>query len=874
MTKTPAWRRYLRFWHANVAADVDDELRFHREMRVAEFMARGMSEDEARGAVAERLGDVASARAECIELGRVRETHARNADFLDGLSADVRYALRSLGRAPGWTAVALLTIALGVGATTAVFHVADALLVRPMPYPNASRVLVYRRLFSAENRQLNAPFSPSVLTAWRSDARSIEAAGAFHAMRDFMTLGADSVPVNIASVDAGFLALAGARPLLGRTFTAAETVPDGPHVIILGEDFWRYHFGASPDVLGKTVSLGGQSSTIIGVIPATLTLPEFYSGRSDVWAPYQADLVQAVAVRLRPGVPREAASEELTAILERVQVDEPWWRDMHLRNGLVRPQELLGFRNALAMLTGAVALLLLVACTNVAHLLLARGASRQRELAVRHALGAGRPRLVRQLVTETLVLAVLGGVLAVMVASAGLHLLQRMRPESLVGPLAYVRTDRGIVSMTAVLAIAAGLAIGIATALRSARRDAALALRSGMSSTPLGGRRARGALVVGEIALSATLLVGALLLVHALYDIESKQLGFDAGGLFSISFRPGRSLAEWQPAPLIEVLRARAPSIPGQLRSTVSTSLGAAFSSFETTERPAPADAVPVPTAFDAVSPDYFAVMGMPLLAGRMFDPGASARHETIVNTTLARLIWPNENPLGRSFRNARPIAALKDWMTVIGVVPDVVDNLLASAPQPRVYLPMDPAMTTRLGIVTFSVRLRDDVPASSLLHFAASVQPSGSKPLIESVKEKIDRSAAEPRFAMRLMIVFALLGVVLAAIGLYGVIAYSVGQRTREIGVRMTLGATRGSIAKLVVGDGIRLALIGIAVGLAGATAATRLIQSSLYGVSQFDPFSFAVGAVVLLAVAVVACVVPMWRATGVDPVIAVRAD
>jgi len=283
---------------------------------------------------------------------------------------------------------------------------------------------------------------------------------------------------------------------------------------------------------------------------------------------------------------------------------------------------------------------------------------------------------------------------------------------------------------------------------------------------------------------------------------------------------------------------------------------------------------VPVPTAFDAVSPDYFAVMGMPLLAGRMFDPGASARHETIVNTTLARLIWPNENPLGRGFRNARPIAALKDWMTVIGVVPDVVDNLLASAPQPRVYLPMDPAMTTRLGIVTFSVRLRDDAPASSLLHFAASVQPSGSKPLIESVKEKIDRSAAEPRFAMRLMIVFALLGVVLAAIGLYGVIAYSVGQRTREIGVRMTLGATRGSIAKLVVGDGIRLALIGIAVGLAGATAATRLIQSSLYGVSQFDPFSFAVGAVVLLAVAVVACVVPMWRATGVDPVIAVRAD
>jgi putative ABC transport system permease protein len=438
--------------------------------------------------------------------------------------------------------------------------------------------------------------------------------------------------------------------------------------------------------------------------------------------------------------------------------------------------------------------------------------------------------------------------------------MQAVRPETL-AVLSDARSDDGIVTLTALLAITAGLVIGLASALRTARRDPGLALRANSSGTPMSGRRLRGMLVVGEIGLSTTLLVGALLLTHALYSLEEKQLGFDAGRLYSVSFRPLR-------AP-VDLVRQRATVIPGARRSTVAQSLGAGFSTLETPDGRA-LNQAPLPIVVDAVDADYFSVLGIPLVAGRLFDDGSRARNEVIVNTTLAHMIAPNGNPLGGRFRNSRPVKFLKEWMTVIGVVPDVVDNLLVAA-QPQIYEPM---AADAPGFATLYVRLAGDAPARPLTRFASSIQPTGPRPVVENVRDRIDRTAAEPRFAMRIMIIFASLGVVLAAIGLFGVISYSVAQRTREIGVRMTLGATRASIARLVVGDGIRLALAGIAVGLLGGVAGTRLIEGVLYGVPRLDPFAFGADAALLLAVAIVACVVPMWRATGVDPVIAVRAE
>ena len=868
--KIPAWRRYLTFWRSDIADDVEEELRFHTEMRVAEYLARGMTEDEARRAVATRLGDVRAARAECIEQGELRERHARNADLLEGVRADVRYTLRSLGRTPGWTAVALLTIALGVGATTAVFRVADTLIVRPIRYPSASRVFVFRRLFDAPERQIASPFSAHVVEAFRKESRSIEVAAPFLFRQGTLGTAPDTIPMHLAAIDAEFFSLAGAHPVIGRGFTAADARPDGPGVFaMLGEEMWRHQFGASPSVIGSVVQVNGHSRTIVGVMPSWVTLPDARDGRIDIWVPYDADLVDAVAVRLKPSVPRDAATEELAGILNRAATDSSWWRDMRYHMRLQRPQDMLAFRGALTMLTGAVALLLLVACTNVAHLLLARGAARQREIAVRHALGASRRRLVRQLVTETLVIALLGGALATLVAWTGLRVMQAVRPETL-AVLSFVPNDRGVVLLTASLAIGAGLAIGLASALRNARRDPGLALRANSSGTPLAGRRLRGALVIGEIGLSTTLLVGALLLTHALYSLEEKQLGFDPGGLYSLSFRPSRTPAGAASAPLADLLRERARTIPGVKRFTVGTEAGAAFATLETPDRPA-VNQSPFTIGLDVVDADYFSVLGIPLVAGRTFDAGSRGRGEVIVSSSLARVIAPDGNAIGVRFRNPRPINFLKEWRTVIGVVPDVVDNLLIRAPVPRVYEPTGGATN---GFATLYVRLAAGAPTTPLARFASSIQPSGPKPVIAKVRDKIDQTAAEPRFAMRIMIIFASLGVLLAAIGLFGVISYTVAQRTREIGVRMTLGASRASIARLVVGDGLRLALVGIFVGLTGGVAGARLIEGVLYGVPRLDPFALGTGATLLLVVAVVACVVPMWRATGIDPVIAVRAE
>lgn len=891
MTKTPAWRRYLRFWGCNITEDVDEELRFHIDMRVGEYMARGMTEDEARRAVIERLGDVDAARAECIELGKVREKHARNADFLDGLRADVSFAIRSLGRTPGWTAVALLTIALGIGATTTVFSVADTLLVRSIPYPDASRVYIALREFTIDGQRAFGGVPLAAVREWRDHARTIEGIASFSRTSGLLRTDSDTVTVHAAVIDTGFLAFAGTRPLIGRNFTADETTDGGPGAVLLTERFWRREYGGSHEVLGKVVEINGEPRTIVGVVPVSFSIPDFRAEPADVLLPFvimpRRTYAALIMVRLRPGVSRDVATAELGAIAQHADIITPriapGLGPVPMQLALTRPQDRLEIRQALVMLTGAVALLLLVACANIVHLLLARGASRQRELAVRHALGAGRSRLLRQLLTESMVLAAIGGILAGFVGWAGLEVLTAVRPGSLVA-LSHASARNDTLSIAAVLALASGLAIGLLAALRIAHRELGTSLRAGASSTPPGGRRLRASLVVGEVALSTTLLVGALLLIHAVFDLQHTRLGFDARDLWAVTFpvSPDGSAAER--AAFAELLRERAANIPGAGRVTLAgdaPGIGnfVALSSFETPEHPA--DGVePMGTGQEFVAPDYFSEMNMSLLEGRTFDQGSGARHEVIVNRSLAREIWPDGDAIGRRFRNTirRPDRPAEEWQTVVGIVPDVVNSLVETATQPAIYRPLDAA--SGAGHITLLVRLHGEDPAARLRQFAAMVRPGegsvtrGRGIVIENVRQKIDRSLAKPRFTMRVLASFAALGVLLSAIGLFGVISYNVSQRTREIGVRMTLGATRTSIARLVVGDGLRLALVGTAVGLVGAVIATRLIQGLLYGVSPLDPFSFALGAVLLLVISVIACVAPMIRATGVDPVIAVRAE
>ena len=873
MTRTPAWRRYLRFWRANIAEDVEDELRFHTEMRVAEYVARGMSEADARRAVTERLGDVDTARAECIALSEVRERHARQAGFMDALRSDAHFAFRSLARSPGWTAVALLTIALGVGATTTVFSIADSLLLRPLGYRDESNVFVARREIIVGKEQITDALQLTVVQAWRANARTIERAAPFSTGGGRFGTEPDAPEIMAGLIDVEFVPFTGVQPILGRNFTLEEIVPGGQTPMLLSDDFWQAHYGGSPDILGTVVQVGGRPRIIVGVLPSSVTIPNLNIGRVDVWVafdPAATTRVPGIAVRLKPGISPEVARQELDRIVQEIKLPVTRFGAGPSTLTVTRAQERLRFRETLTMLTGAVGLLLLVACTNIAHLLLARGASRQRELAVRHALGAGRSRLLRQLVTESVVLAALGSVLAAFVGWAGIQLLGAIRPEDL-SALTRITTDRRLLWIAAALAIGAGLVIGLLSALRIAHRNLGPALRAGASAAPLSSRL-RASLVVGEVALSATLLVGALLLIHTVYSLQRTKLGFDERGLYGVTFPLARG-EESQAGAYAATLRERLGQIPG-VEGVTEGSMGffTALAAYETKDRGVLTDGPP-DTDMRDVSADFFAVLQIPLLAGRTFDAGSAARFEVVINSSLARQLWPDGNALGGQFHvvASRPDTPPQRWLTAIGIAPDIAGrDLTGGSARPTVYRPVG----TEAPAVSLIVRVGSPDALASLRSFAASTRPGQRPPEIESVRERIDRSLEQPRFIMKILITFATVGVVLAAIGLFGVISYAVGQRTREIGVRIALGATHRGIARLVLGDGLRLSVIGIVLGLAGSLAATRLIQAALYSTPQLDPFAFGVGAAIMLLVSVIACVAPMRRATALDPVAALRAD
>ncbi len=864
MRSVPSWRRYLTFWRADPARDVDTELEFHLAMRTAEYMARGLTEAEARHAAESRLGDVDAARTECVALGHLRESQTRRAHFFESLSADLRFAWRGLVRTPGWTAVALLTIALGVGATTTVFTVTDTLMVRPFPYPDGSRIYLARRehLNPDGGIATSMGIPSTVLTNWREHARSIVGATQVNSVDDSrLRLGSDVVTVHVAQIDSAFLAFAGARLIIGRNFIADEVRPGGPGAILLTEALWRSRYGASHDVLGSVASLLSadddpgtpvqtKSYSIIGVVPSSVSIPIFGRARADVLLPRATNATGPVLVRLAPGMTPATATQDLGDILSHSAnvptLPDGTTLDLHLH----RPQDTLSFRQPLVMLTAAVALLLLVAATNVTHLLLARGAARHRELAVRSALGARRSRLVRQLVTESMLLAVIGGALAVAVGWVGLRLLLVLRPPSL-RALTFVVADHGVVVIASGLAIGCGLAVGLFAALRTARSDVASSLRSGGSSASVGGRRLRASLVMGQIAISATLLVGALLLIHTVFDLQRAPLGFDARGLYAISGESPDFKARF-------IERAAEIGAIGVTQGNVPWGGGSsgwvATAAFETPDRPGSPENSSGFVGLPRVSPDYFAILRMPFLAGHTFDAGSAARGEVIVSASVAHQIWPDGIAVGRRYHlfsdPTRCVARdqCTDWKTVIGVVPDVVFDRVRGGPaNALIYRPGDGTLLVRVDGANALARIRQ---------LATAVQPTGSRMLIENVGEEIDKSMAEPRFTMGILIAFAALGVTLAAIGLFGVVSHSVGQRTREIGVRMTLGATRGSIARLIVGDGIRVAAAGICLGLIGAAAATRLIAHALYGAARVDPLAFAGGAILLLVLSMIACI------------------
>ena len=880
--RAATWRRYLRFWGPRAEADVDDELAFHLSMRERDYMARGMSETDARRAATRRLGDLAQARAECIAITSRRERRMTRAQVVDAFVHDLKFAWRTLGRQKGWTAVAVITLALGIGANTAVFSVVNTLLLHPLPYPNADRVaFVYLEPARGNNTGMSVMVMPGmqVVRAWKENARSFEAFEPYmDEDRSLRTTDGPPASVNVASVLPSFGEFTGTKPTIGRMFTSRD-ITDGARVALLSEPVWRGRYGSDPGIIGKSIVLDNQPYSVIGVMPVGYRLPQIEGNVSDVWLPLDLrnDSIGVRMVgRLRPNVTMAAAKRELDAIYARSSGEKT--KSVETSDFAVKltpPSELVSFRQSLLLLSVAVALVLLIACGNVAHLLLAKTAARQRELAIRAAMGASRVRIVRQLLTETLMLAAAGCLGGILVGWLGLRALLAIRPDSL-AELAEARMDGTALLVTAGLAALTGIVVGVLGTLQTARFSANDALKAGALSVSQSRRqrRLRSVLVVSEMAVSTVLLVGATLLIRSIVHLQNVDPGFDTSRLYAVQLPLRREYptSEARQAFLAEVT-ARMRRVSGVEGLTISTAVppwrSFLIGALQIEGDPLPPAGTTSFVDYNRIEPDYFRFMGIRLIEGSTITDTSKAAGQVVVNAGFARKYWPQGSAVGRRLRVV--YNGQGDWKTIVGVVTDALTSgLTGDASRPLMYVAAADAYERAV-----LVRVAPDAdPIPSLRTLVAQADPRLPSVTVTNVESVMQRSIARPRFTMTLLVTFTALALALAAVGLYGVMAYAVAQQTREIGIRIALGATRSAIASSVLRRGVLMAAAGAVVGALGARWASKLLESMLYGVGRTDPISFTIGVAVLLTTALAACLVPVRRAVAVDPLTSIRAD
>lgn len=874
-----------------IIRDVDEEVNLHIEMRADELRALGMSDDAAFTEAARRFGD----RTEFSEYtDRRAATKARRATLQASLSAwwqDIRFADRQFRRAPAFTALAVLTLALGIGANSAIFSVVHRLLLDPLPYPDGNRIVM---LGIARQGGETSP-SVAALRAIQDRSRTVEnvAAVSVEAVAVQEDDGQDTVR---ATITPNYLKMLGVVPALGRTFTPAEARGEGVPVAMISYSRWQHQYAGRLDVVGSTIEIASETRsgsdrrryTVVGVTPLEMGLPlsrgsfndDLHEAKAGIWLP--ADLSRwdqrdhpASFARLRPGVSPEQATKELQGILN----SSADLGEQTPTITLLRAQDLIDPIEArmIEVLFAAVGVLLLISCANVANLLMSRAWVRRREFAVRAALGAGRGRLARQVLTESALLAMAGGVLGVVVAWQTLHLILALRPPSLAN-LDTVQVESTVLLWGAGISVLTGLLFGTLPALFAARGSAADVLRSETrgGSGSVATRRIRSALIVFEIALSLVLLVGAGLLVRSFAAMQRIPLGFEPRGMVSFdlidNFRVPRDLGvrSRRRYEIVERLRA----VPGVIDAAIGMNPAAGYGALATlsTDPDASGEIRSVPefsTIF--VGSNFFRVAGIRLSEGRAPDslaalvPGSAKNvaREVVINRGLANRLWPNGTPIGARMHERT------DEFIVVGIAEDVrvpgATRLARSAvlyQAPRVF-----SFIVRTG--TPSVDL-----LPSLRKALLSIDPP---PFIQTttIGETFIRNALAPtRFSMALLVAFAAVALVLATVGLYGVISYGVTQRTREIGVRVALGAEPSSVARLVLGSGLRLAMVGVAIGVAAAFGATRVLSGMLFGVTAADPATFAAITVGVAAVALLASYLPARRAVQLDPIEALRAD
>jgi len=864
--------------------EVEDEIRLHLELRAEQLAAQGMSPEVATAEAVRRFGALSTSRARLLDAARHREHHMQRTEFLADLKQDISFALRTLGRQKAWTIVTIATLALGIGATTAVFSVVSSLLLHPLPYPHSDRmVFVYQEPGTGNQTGISVTITPAapVVRAWMQSAHAFEALEGYRSGPVSLQAAGEPVKYQAAEVFPTFPAFAGLQPILGRMFSAQD-IATHAHVLLLGEQLWRTRYAAQRNVLGTSVTLGDSTYTIIGVLPSRLRPPVIGDDSPDFWMPLDVNdnnVGMMLLGRLRPGVTTVAATRELDSLLARsssARADSKSVAALPFRTRLAKPSDRVRFRDSLTMLSGAVLLVLLVACANVAHLLLARTAARHRELSLRAALGARRGRLFRQLLTESLLLTTAGAMLGVLLGWIGLRTLVAMRPSSL-DELRVAHLDTTTLIVAAALTVLSGLFFGIMGAMQSADNSAQNTVRSGAATSP--GRRserARGALVITEMALSAMLIVGATMLMRSVSNLQHADPGFQPHGLYAVDLDLSASRYA-TPASRIAVVTQltqelkqlgtlREITVAGDPPNSMSFSIGR----FEVDgETPPPAST----TSFvevKSVQRNYFRTMGIRLLQGTVFTDTTAQAGQVIVNEGFARKHWGTQSPLGHRLRIAQSDS--EPWLTIVGVAANVATfGPTMENTEPMLYSSLDdnamktPSIIVRSGSGTASLaRVRT---------LARQIDPHLPVTIV-NVEDRTASSIATPRFVMRLLSIFTTLALVLAAVGLYGVMAYAVAQRTHEIGIRIALGAPRHTVARTVMLRGAVLALVGAAIGLVAAHWGTLLIQHELYGVAQSDPVSFGAAVIVLLGAAAVACVVPTRRALAVDPIAAIRAE
>lgn len=884
-------------------SDFSAEIEAHLALESERLREQGLSPDEARAAAHRTFGNVLRAEERFYESSRWL--------WWDKLRQDARYASRVLRKAPGFTAIAVLTIALGIGATTAIFSVVDATLLRPLPYPQPEQLVSIQDNLPGSGARDVGMSSPE----WED----LQHSGIFQYVSptwfDENNLTGSSKPqrVRILLVAPNYFALLGVEPQLGRTFNPLDHSPGLIEEVVISDGLWKRAFGGDPKILDKSVRLDTDLYRVVGVMPAGFDAPGRIGEERniEVWAatsfygtplpdhpPRDPRILPTAIARLKPGMTLTNAQSRVDSLVAAVQKEFP--QDYPLESGwqvrlLPLKERVVGnVRQSLLLLLGAVGLVLLIGCVNVANLFLARASARGREMALRQALGAGRKRLISQLLTESLLLSVLGGAVGLLILVSTKALLLRAMPQSL-PRLNAVSINWTVLLFALAVSLGAGVIFGVAPALHASRVDLTVALKEAARGSTGSGEQARTRriLVAAEFALSLVLMIAAGLLLRSFWDLLNVQLGFRPENVVAVRTRlPAPNFPEndryrtaAQEAPFLREVLRRAKELPGvedaaigdpaavpldeSLRDLKLISGGQFFFTLEgrtvQNEQPSVAEC-------SSVTGGYFHVLGLPLLRGRLFngEDGENTPQVAVVNEGFARAFWPEENPLGKRFKSTRGDSP---WVTVVGVIANARTESLAEAAVPKIYLNLYQSRDRRLAVFLLG-HLDPALIAEQVREQIQAVDPAlpvtGALPLTETVSA----SLAERRFSLIMIACFAFTALLLAGLGIYGVISYMVNERRHEIGIRLALGAQRGNILGIVFRQGLGVAIAGAAIGLVAALLVSRLMAGLLYGVRPTDPLTFSAVAVLLLGVALLACYIPARRAIRVDPAIALRHE